>query len=78
MDEQKKKWIETTIVWVGYSVVVIGALALLLILLRHQRWGRFALPNRHWGIARKTPRRVRRTTPPRLDKQRYSGGSWLV
>jgi hypothetical protein len=37
MDEQKKKWIETTIVWVGYSVVVIGALALLLILLRHQR-----------------------------------------
>ena len=28
MDEQKKKWIETTSVWVGYSVVVIGALAL--------------------------------------------------
>ena len=40
MDEQKKKWIETTIVWVGYSVVVIGALALLLILLRTSVEGR--------------------------------------
>jgi len=36
MDEQKKKWIETAIAWVGYSVVVIGVLALLLILLRQQ------------------------------------------
>jgi hypothetical protein len=35
MDEQKKKWIETAIAWVGYSVVVIGVLALLLILLQH-------------------------------------------
>jgi len=36
MDEQKKKWIETAIARVGYSVVVIGVLALLLILLRQQ------------------------------------------
>jgi hypothetical protein len=35
MDEQKK-WIETAIAWVGYSVVVIGVLALLLTLLRQQ------------------------------------------
>jgi len=36
MDEQKKKWIETAIAWVGYSVVVIGVLALLLFLLQQQ------------------------------------------
>jgi len=36
MDEQKKKWIETAIAWVGYSVVVISVLALLLFLLQQQ------------------------------------------
>jgi hypothetical protein len=34
--EQKRKWIDTAIAWVGYSAVVIGVLALLLILLRQQ------------------------------------------
>jgi len=32
---KKKKWIETAITWVGYSVVVIGVI-ILLILLRQQ------------------------------------------
>jgi hypothetical protein len=36
MDEQKKKWIDTAIAWVGYSVVVIGVLTLLLILVQQQ------------------------------------------
>jgi hypothetical protein len=30
VDDWKKKWIETTIAWVGYFIVAIGVIALLL------------------------------------------------
>lgn len=34
MDERRKKRIETVIAWVGYSIVLIGLIALLLGLVR--------------------------------------------
>jgi len=34
MDEKKKKWIETIVAWVGYSIALIGLLAFFLSLVR--------------------------------------------
>jgi hypothetical protein len=34
MDDREKKWIETTVAWVGYSIALLGFIAFFLTLVR--------------------------------------------